>query len=258
MSTDAPGGSADRERRPSTSAFRILRRSIARVAADPALALPFAAAGLVLSAVDWLRVRDPVPTTTPDRVGDVTVSVAYQIYPAGFRATGTRLAALVDLRPQYLAWAVGAELVALLAVGAAGWLTLARAGRVELSGERLVAYLGLVVAVRLVLRFFALFDGLAWVTLAALVLLAVVYVRWFAAPALVVAGDGPRRAVRRSGRISKGEGVTAFGLVLAVGLSTWLLGSVPLVGAFLSSAVVAPVHAVAVVVFAESAGRAAS
>lgn len=258
MSTDAPAERVDRERLPSTSVSGILRESVARIADDPTLAVPFLAAGLVLSAVDWLRFRDPIPTTTPERVGDVTVSVVYHVYPTGLRATGVRPSALVDLHPRYLAWTVGLELAALVAVAAAGWYVIARAEEVEPSADRLAAYLGFVVTVRLAHWFFGFSDGfgwsaLGWLALVALVVLAVVYVRLFAAPALVVAEDGLRRALGRSARLSTGEGATVFGLVVLFGVSGWLLGSVPAVGALLSSAVVAPVHAVAVVVFGESA-----
>jgi hypothetical protein len=292
---DAPGDgrgvaaaeNVDRDRLPSTSVSGLLRASIGRIVADPRLAVPFLVAGVVLSAVDWLRVHDPVPTTTPDLVGDVTVSVAYRFYPTGLRATGTRPAALVDLEVGYLARTLGLELAALLAVVVAGWLTLSRAtdaresaGRSASSGRsgsarsgsarsgsarsgsarsdtrsldsgRLGSYLGFVVVGHLLVGLFGLLDGLGWLAVVGLVAYAVVAVRLFAAPALVVGGSGVRAAVRRSHRHAVGEGATVFGLVVLFGLGAWLLGSVPVVGAAASTALVAPVHAVATVVFAE-------
>lgn len=260
MSGDAPSG----ERRPervtehAVTATGVLAESVRRLVRDPVMAVPFLAAGVVLSLVDWLRVRDPVPTTHVPQFGEVTVSVSFFVSPSGLRATGVRPAALVDLRPRYLVWTVGLELLALVAVAVAGWLTLSRAAGVGPSRNRLVTYLVFVVATRLLLGAFSAFDGLAWVTLLAFVALLVVFVRLFAAPALVVAGGpdgdglGIRAAAGRSSRLARGRGPPVFGLVLAVGLATWFLGSVPAAGALVSTAMVAPVHAVAVVVFVES------
>ncbi|NHN58410.1 MULTISPECIES: hypothetical protein [Halorussus] len=253
MSTDAPAENVDRERLPGTSAGDILRESVARIAADPVLALPFVVAGLLLAAVDWLRLRDPVPTTTPPRMGDVTVHVAYQFYPAGVRGTGVRPAALVDLELPYLAWTVGAELAAFLAVALAGWVVLSRAADAERTPGSLARYLAFAVGAHVLLGLFALFDGLGWLALLALAAYLSAAVRLFAAPALVVAGRDLRTAIGESARRSRGEGATVVALVVLVGLAAWLLGSVPVVGAFLSTAVVAPVHAVAAVAFVESA-----
>ncbi|MFC4449893.1 hypothetical protein [Halorussus aquaticus] len=267
MSADSsPGSSSEphaenvaRERLPNTSVSGVLGESVARVATDPRLALPFVVAGLVLTAVGRLRLRDPIPTTMPDLAGDMTVRIAFHLYPSGLRVTGTRPAALVDLEPGYLAWAVGSELAAFLAVGVAGWLTLSRAADagwgVRSPGRPLVSYLGFVVAAKIFLRSLAVFDGLGLFAVVGLVVFAVVSVRLFAAPALVVTGRGLGAAVRESARRSVGEGATVFGLVVLFGLSAWLLGSVPVVGTFLSTAVVAPIHAVCAVVFVKSTGE---
>ncbi|WP_115862634.1 hypothetical protein [Halorussus litoreus] len=268
MSESAPTDvrNPDRDRAGGPSATAILAESVRRVVRDPALALPFAIVGVVLALVDRLRLRDPVPTTSPDRVGDVSVGVSFPVYPSGVRSTGLDLAALVDLRPWYLLRTVGLEALAVFAVAFAGWLTISRAAGVTPSRERLVSYLWFVVAVRILLGAFGLFDDLAWVTLLALVALAVAFVRLFAAPALVVVGGDGREgdeagegdtgsvyaAASRSSRLAHGRGATVFGLVVAFGVAAWLLGSVPAVGALASTALVAPVHAVAVVTFVES------
>jgi len=272
-----PAENVDRNRLPSTSVSGLLRASVGRIVADPWLAVPFLVAGVVLTGVDWLRAHDSVPTTTPELVGDVTVSVAYRFYPTGLRATGTRPAALVDLDPGYLAWTLGLELAALLAVAIAGWLTLSRAMDAAESGvhstssdrsgsarfdsarfssdrldfDRLGPYLGFVVVAHVLVGLFGLLDGLGWLAVVGFVVYAAVAVRLFAAPALVVGGSGVRAAMRRSHWHAVGEGATVFGLVVLFGLGAWLLGSVPVVGALASTALVAPVHAVATVVFAD-------
>lgn len=76
-------------------------------------------------------------------------------------------------------------------------------------------------------------------------------VRLFLVPAAVVAGDGVIGTVRESNRRARGHGWTVLGLVLLFGIATWLLGAVPRVGALLSTALVAPVHAVAAAVLYE-------
>ncbi|UPW00155.1 hypothetical protein M0R88_16780 [Halorussus gelatinilyticus] len=278
----APAENVDRDRLPSTSVSGVLRESVGRIVADPWLAVPFLVAGVVLTGVDWLRVHDPVPTTAPELVGDVTVGVAYRFYPTGLRAAGTRPAALVDLETGYLAWTLGLELAAFLAVGIAGWLTLSLAmdagesGGHSTSGDRsgsarfdsvgfdstrfssapfdsarLGPYLGFVVVAHVLVGLFGLLDGLGWLAVVGLVVYAVAAVRLFAAPALVVGGSGVRGAMRRSRWRAVGEGATVFGLVVLFGLGAWLLGSVPVVGPAASTALVAPIHAVATVVFAE-------
>jgi hypothetical protein len=233
----------------------ILREAIDRLGRDPELVVPFAVAGVVLSVVGRLRLTDAVPTRVSDGLGETMVRVQFSLYPTGSETTGLPVAALVNLKLPYFLWAVGVELVVFLAVGIAGWFTLARAFGAERTMERLLTYLGFVAVVQAAFRLLGAVDGLGFVTLVALVGLLAAFVRLFVAPALVVAGADIRTAVGRSSRLTAGEGVTVFGLVLAVGLSAWILGSIPVVGAFVSSAVVAPIHAVSIVVFLDSFDR---
>ncbi|WP_227356779.1 hypothetical protein [Haladaptatus salinisoli] len=230
----------------------ILGEAVRRLGRDLGLVAPFVAAGVVLSVVGRLRRVDAVPTRVSDGLGETTVRVQFSLYPTGSETTGLPLAALVDMKLPYLLWAVGLELLAFLAVGIAGWYTLARAFDAERTTGRLLTYLTFVAAVQATFRLLGAVDGLGLVTLVALVGLFAAFVRLFVAPALVVAGADVRTAVRRSSRLTAGEGVTVFGLVLAVGLSAWIIGSTPVVGTFVSSAVVAPVHAVSIAVFLDS------
>ncbi|WP_458207824.1 hypothetical protein [Haladaptatus sp. NG-SE-30] len=234
----------------------LLREAVGRLGRDPTLLVPFFVAGVVLGIVDWLRRIDPIPTTVSDSLRESGVTVTFLLYPTGTETTGLRLAALVDLKFRYLLWAVGLELLALLAVGIAGWLTFTRAMDAErtmdLTRNGLASYLGFIVVIQSSFRLLGLFDGLGWVTLVVLVGLLAAFVRLFVAPALVATGVGIRTAVTRSARLTTGEGVTVFGLVLAIGFSAWILGSIPVVGAFVSALLVAPVHAISIVVFLES------
>lgn len=241
----------ERPDRPTT--IDILSEAIGRVRRDPALAVPFALAGVVLTVVDWLRLWDPIPARTVEGLSSGTISVTFHVYPTAAQRTARSIGALVDLKSQYLAWAIGLELLAILALGVAGWYTLARATGVDPSIRGLGSYLGFVVVVQAAFRLFGTFGDLGpfW----GLVLLVVVLsamVRLFVAPAFVARGDGLSAAARQSAAVTTGRVIVVGSLVVAFGLATWLLGSVPVVGAFLSGALVAPIHAVSIAILVES------
>ena len=253
MSDDLPErqgtGEADRP-----MATAVVSEAVARIRRDPALVAPFAVASAVLAGVDWLRLHDPVPTRLAEGLSSGTISVTFHVYPTAAGQSTLPLGALVDLKLPYLAWAVGLELIAVLTVGVAGWYTLARAANLELSGG-LGTYLGFVVAVQAAFRVLGSFGELGLVV--GLVLLLVVLsamVRLFVAPLFVVAGDDLSTASRRSASATAGVGVMVGFLVVLYGLATWMLGSVPHVGILLSGTLVAPVHAVTIVVVSELDG----
>lgn len=244
--------------------------AIARIRREPTLLLPFLAAGLVLTVLDLLRRRDPLPVLVDD---DPTIGVEFVGYPTGVPETVRSLAALIDLKLPYLLWGIGLEVLALLAVVAAGTATIARTlaigdGRerwddwrdwtATLSARRLLAYLGLVAlfdAAGRVIGSFGEFD-LLFGTLVAVPLFAV-YVRCFVAPAAVVVGGengaGPLTALRRSVRATRGRGWSILALVLSYGLAAWLLSLVSVIGTALSTAVVGALHAVSAAVVWERA-----
>ena len=250
MSDQLSTSDADGTNRPTVSG--VVAESVARVWRDPMLVVPFAVASAVLAGIDWLRLHDPIPTRLVESLSSGTVSVTFHIYPTGAQQTGLPLGSLVDLKLPYLAWAVGLELAGLLAVGIAGWYTLARAANLKLSVGALGSYLGFVVAVQAAFRLLGLLDGLGPI-IGLILIIAVVFafVRLFVVPALLVAGEGLSAARRQSARLTSGVGMTVGLLVLLYGLSVWALGSVPLVGTLLSGTVVAPIHAVTIVVLFE-------
>ena len=236
--------------RPTTTT--IVSEAVARIRRDPTLAVPFAIASVVLTVVDWLRLQDPVPTRTVEGLSSGTVSVTFHVYPTAAQRTARSFGALVDLKLPYLAWAIGLELLAVLAVGIAGWYTLARVTGVDLSLRGLWSYLGFVVVVQAAFRLFGLFGDLGpfWGIVLLVVVLSAM-VRLFVVPAFVAAGDNLSTAGRRSAAVTTGMGIFVGALVVVFGLATWLLGSVPLVGAFLSGTLVAPVHAVTIALLVE-------
>lgn len=240
-----------------------LSAATARIRRDPALLLPFVVAGALLAVVDWARRRDPLPTLPLDDGDGVSISVELVGYPTGAPGTARSLESLVDLHLPYLAWGIGLELAALLVVAVAGAVTIARAlevgdqrdtWRKRVTGRRLVAYLGLVVLFDAAERLLGSLGDVGLVLgIPLLVVVCVVLVRLFVAPAFVVAGSGPIAALRRSDRVTRGIGWSIFALVLGFGLATWLLTLVPLpyAGPLLSSALVASIHAVTVAVLWE-------
>ena len=235
-----------------------LSAALARLRDDPLLAVPFALAGVVLSLLDWLRELDPIPTVAAGGARETTVGLEFQGYPTGAPATARRVGALIDLEPSSLGWAVGLELVALLAVAVAGWYTIVRAAALERTARGLASYVGFVVLIVAAGRLLGSIGdvtlpgltGLAVFLLVILVVL-VAFARLFLAPGLAVAGSTPPRAIRRSVQLTGGSTGPLVVLVLLYGLAAWLLGSVPQVGALVSSAVVAPVHALSIVVVLE-------
>ncbi|WP_440763783.1 hypothetical protein [Natronorubrum sp. DTA7] len=237
----------------------------ARIRRDPALAVPFVVAGFLLAAIDWLRRHDPVPALVSDGGESFSITVEFAGYPTGVPETGRSLEAFVDLQLRYLAWGIGLEVAALLIVAVAGTVTIARAVDDERSrdGTGLVrcvpAYLGLVVMFDTWYRLTgSIGDVGLFLGIPLLIVVSVVLVRLFAAPAFAVAGSGPIAALRRSARTTRGSGWSIFGLVLAFGLAAWALGLVPISYAepILSSALVASVHAVSVAVVWERIGDA--
>lgn len=261
--TDAPPtGSAHTA--PITAAT-ILTEAIGRIRREPLLVVPFALTGGLVSLADWLREHDSIPATSADAL-EQSVSVQYSIFPSGTARTGRSVGALVDLHRPYFLWGVGLELVVFLAVGLAGWVTIHRAvasgvaGPIDGNrnhrslGRYLLALLALAVLPRLFGASSLTIDNLL-LGVAVLAAIAFVLVRLFLVPVYLVTGCGLVTALRRSRRGSRGWGQQVFGLILVFGLASWGLAHVPVAGGFLSTALVAPIHAVSLAVIHQRGPR---
>ncbi|RQH00856.1 hypothetical protein [Natrarchaeobius oligotrophus] len=251
----APNDGPADERASNSSGFEaVVANAIGRLRSDPVLWLPFLLAGLLSFAIDRRRAADALPVEAG--VDDATVSVAYAIYPSGVTETVRPLGALVDLRLPSLAYALGLEALAVLAVAGAGWLTIARARGDPLRPERFGRYLLLVVGVGAGYRLLeavgvgygggSLLSGLAVLALAFAVL-----VRLFLWPALVLRGEGVAASLAKSWRDARGQGWTILGLILLIGLGAWALAHAPVVGTVLSVWLVGTIHAVSLVALLE-------
>ncbi|ELY68014.1 hypothetical protein [Natrinema versiforme] len=231
------------------SVVPVLSAAIGRLRRNPSLFAPFAVAGLVLAVVDALRLRDPIPALEYAGIDKATLSLEYAGYPTAVNRTVLPLESLVGLEVPSLAWALGLHVLSLLAVALAGVLTLTWLLDGEAHFDPFPSYLGFVVAIDLVTRFLdwiAPHDmGLFGLGPLAVLLAAMVWL--FPAPGLIAAGVSPWTAIRDGGAWIRGDSWSAFGLLVVLGASAWLLASVPIAGALLTGAFVAPVHAVAIV-----------
>lgn len=225
--------------------------ALVRSRRDRLLLVPFALAGVVLTVVDFLRLEDPIPTVEREVPwsNGVSVDLAYAGFPTGVPQTTTHLESLIGLHPEYLAWGLALYVLPLCAVAVAGTSTMARAMDQPVRLEAVTAVFGFVLVVDLTHRLLGSIDllqGMGLVGIPLLILVLLVAVRLFAVPGLLVAGHSFPDAFRESARRTRGRGWTVFGVILVVGLSGWFLVSFT-GGTFVTAALVAPVHALAIV-----------
>lgn len=238
----------------------VLSGVLVRFRSDLRLAVPFLVAGLLVGLVDIARRRDPIPTTIDSGLDGLHVELPFLLYPSGAAQTTRSLGAIVELRLPYLLWAVAVELLPLLAVGVAGWLVVSRALGIEPRERSLGVYLGAVLvltpAFGVARTLFPTFRAIAFVVIAVpLLLLCAAALTWlFLVPVYLIAGFGLRKSIRLSRDAVQGTEGTVFILIGLFTLAMWLLSRVPLVGGALSTAVVAPIHAVAAVFIHDNVG----
>ncbi|MFC6765576.1 hypothetical protein [Natrinema soli] len=243
---------------PGARTVAVLRATSARIRRDPVLVVPFVVAGLLVALTDRLRQWDPIPATTPDSFGQ-TISVQYSVFPRGIPRTIRRIGAFIDLELPFLVGAVALELVVVLAIGIAGWVTITRALNAERRLDSLARYLGLLSVTALLPRLFGsptLEIGSLPLGVLAIVVAALVGIHLFLFPGYVAAGESFATALQRSVRDPRGRRSAVFWLIVLFGFAAWGLAQVPVAGGFLSTAVVAPVQAVSIAVLIGDAGSA--
>ena len=232
------------------SVMPVLSLAVGRLRRNPSLLGPFAVAGIVLSVVDALRQRDPIPTLEYGGLDKATVHVEFSGYPTGVGQTILPLESLVGLEAPYFVWGFGLYVLSVLVVSLAGVVTFTRLLDGEAQFGSLPSYLGLVVGIDLAHRLLGSIGFLQEMGLLGVVPLAALFavlVWLFPVPGLVAAGMSPWTAIQHTAAWTRGVRWSVLGLILVLGIVTWLLTSVPVIGAFLGSALVAPVHAVAIV-----------
>ncbi|OAQ53902.1 hypothetical protein HTG_06435 [Natrinema mahii] len=235
---------------PGLRAGAILRATIVRIRRDPVLVVPYAVAGVLVALADWLRQWDPLPATTPDSLGQM-ISVQYSIIPQGTPRTIRRIGAFIDLQSPYLVGAVALELLVVLALGIAGWVTITRALNAERRLDSLARYLGLLSVISLLPQLFgspSLEIGSLPLGALAIVVAALVGIHLFLFPGFLVVGQSLATALGKSVREPRGRRWPVLLLIVLFGFTSWALAQVPVAGGFLSTAVVAPVQAVSIAV----------
>ncbi|MXR50291.1 hypothetical protein GRX03_01530 [Halovenus sp. WSH3] len=236
----------------SENTLGVLSRVFGRFAADPTLLAPFVVVGFVIALIDELRRRDPLPArSTAGPPGEFEISVDLFPVPSGIQQTSRTLGGLIDLQPRLLVYGIGLELLGIVAVSLAGYLTIARVLDADLSATGAGTYLLYAfLTVGWTWPFVSLqvdFTGGALLLgIPLLVLWFYVTVRLFVVPAALVDGDGVLAAVRRSNRAIRGFGWTTVGVVVVLGLAVWASGLLPVGGTVVSFGVGASLHAVTV------------
>lgn len=207
-------------------------------------------AGSVVIGIDWLRLHDPIPSVGFSGVQDGHFSILFSIVVTVFSRSTVPPSALIDLKSQWLVWAIGLELLGLVAVVGASVYALARLLQVPLTTTATLRYAGIVVLLGFGPN--VNFDSGGVLTILIVIPLIAVFlfllVRLFAFPGLLIAKDSIRTALRQSWRRTKGHGRSLFVVVIILGILNHLLTSVSVIGP-LGSAVVAVLHAGTIAAF---------
>ncbi|QLH84178.1 hypothetical protein [Halosimplex pelagicum] len=235
----ATGRTVEREDRAPLTGTGLLREGLGRVRRNPSVLLAMVLAGLAVAVVDWVRLADPVPVAAFEGItaGRVTVHYGAMVsVPAG---VSTPLSALVSLTRPWLAWIAALELfraAALAAAGVYGFATLLDAEPTPAATARY----GLVFGAFALLRALApSVDVPVLVGIPFVALYFYVVVHLVALPALLVEGRSIPDAFARSWRLATGHGWALAGVVVVLGLATFLSASAPVGGPVLASLVAA-------------------
>lgn len=259
-SSNASNSSTSSGVRPGTGRRRSnpFSAALARLRGDPALVRPFLVVGIGLAFLDWVHRLDPIPVLDRSELGPrgFELRVEYLGYPSGIGRTVRPFESLIELEPLYLGWSLALYVLPLVAISAAGVVTIARALDRPVGLETVGSLFGFVLVLDLFHRLLGSIGALQELGPQRVVFLVFYFyllVRLFLVPGSIVTERSLRGAIVESVRRTAGRGWMVFGLIVVIGLAAWLL-SIPPLGAFLSSVLVAPVHAVAIVVVLERAG----
>jgi len=231
----------------------LFRDGLALLRRNPSVVLAVVLAGLTVAVVDWVRLADPIPVAAFEGITTGRLTVHYGVMvsvPAGVTTTPS---ALAGLQPGWLVWLGALELLRTAVFVGAGVYAFATLLDAEPTPAVASRY-GLVFAADGLLRAFApsadvpLLVGIPFVALYLYVVAHLV-----ALPALLVEGWSILDAIGRSWRLATGHGWALGGVVVLIGLATFLSASAPVGGPVLAS-VVAAVQVGAVAAFVRRAG----
>jgi hypothetical protein len=232
----------------SLSTATLFAGALRRIRAHPRAILALLIAGSVVTGIDWLRLHDPIPSIGYRGIQEGHLSVLFGVVVTVFSRVTVPLSALVGLKPQWFAWAIGLKLLGFVVVAGAGAYALSRLLQVPLTTAATLRYAGVVAFLQVGPGNIQFTGGGLLLAIPLLVLVLFLFLRLFALPGLLVAGYSITSALRQSWRRTKGHGRSLFAVVVLLGILNHLLLSVPVVGP-LGSAVVAVLHAGTVAVF---------
>ncbi len=222
--------------------------ALTRLRSIPSAALALVIAGVIISGIDWLQLHDPIPTVGFSGVQEGDFSISYGIVITILSRANVPLSALVDLKTQWLAWAIGLEALGLLVIIGAGAFALARLLNVPLTSTAVIRYAVVVTLFQVATGDIQFEGGSAVLFVPVAILLFVLAVHLFPLPGLLIAGYPIRSALRQSWDLVAGNGWTLFGVIVVVGGLNHLLASIPIIGA-MGSALAGVLHAGTVAVF---------
>lgn len=244
---DRVEGALDRPDEPGTDAGsetavtdgRLVRDALAGLRRNPSVVVAMLLAGLTVAVVDWVRVADPVPVVAFRGVQAGRIAFDYGVVASVTAGTTTPPSALVELRPAWVAWVAGLELLRTGAVALAGAYGLARLLDADLTVAAAVRYVAV----------FACFGAISALapSVTVNVLVGLPFVAMFVyvvahlvpLPGLLAAGRSVTDALGRSWRLATGHGWTLATLVVGIGLAGFLAASAPVAAPLLGSLVVA-------------------
>jgi hypothetical protein len=232
----------------SPSVTTIFAGALRRIRTNPRVILALLIAGVVISGVDWLRLHDPIPSIGYRGIQEGHLSVLLGIVITVFSRVTVPLSALVGLKPQWFAWAIGLKLLGFAVVTGAGAYALSRLLQTPLTTAATLRYAGVVVFLHLGPENIQFEGGGLLLAIPLLVLFFFLALRLFALPGLLVTGYSLTSALQQSWRRTKGHSRSLFAVIILLGILNHLLLSVPVVGP-LGSAVVAVLHVGTVAAF---------
>lgn len=227
------------------TATALLKDAVVRLRRNPRVVTAMVLAGLIVTAVDRLRLGDPIPTTGFVGLRQGHISIAFEIMVQVISHASTPVSSVVSLRPRWLVWTVGLEVVQSGAVVLASVYGFAKLLDTPLTVSKMLRYL-LVFAVLGIVSFHVEAGVVIGIPLVIIILYAVVHL--VALPGLIVDGMSILAALRRSWGVTAGHGWSLFGVVLVVGFANHVLASIPFVGP-LGSSLAATMHVGVVVAF---------
>lgn len=231
MSDRTRDPAAPEERAASLGARSLLSAALTRLRRRPRLLAPFLLAGVVGALADLVRFADPVPVQLQTFPHRGLAHVTLLVFPDGTRVAGLSPGTLLGLRPVYLAELAALWGVSVAASVAATALTVAGVAGLpwrDLHRERLLGLVGYALGVHVVTTLLVVVGSLHALAglFAVLVVLGVVSRLFVCPPLVVLRGRSVPEAVRESYRRTPPNlSIPAF--VLALGVVSYALASVP-------------------------------